>query len=74
MDSLLVTVATYSRVAAVVFGLLFVVDLLALMIYASRSGKVEPDEGTCCHGEQAARRERFARIGRQWRSRRQILG
>lgn len=45
MDSLLVTVATYSRVAAVVFGLLFVVDLLALMIYASRSGKVEPDEG-----------------------------
>jgi hypothetical protein len=45
MDSLVVTVAPYSLVAAAVFGLLFVVDLLAMMIYVSRSGKIGPEEG-----------------------------
>ena len=45
MDSLLVTVATFSEMAAYVFALLFVVDLLAMGIYVSRIGKVEPEEG-----------------------------
>jgi hypothetical protein len=45
MDSLLVTVAPYSLVAAAVFGLLFVVDLLAMVIYVARSGKIDPEEG-----------------------------
>jgi len=45
MDSLLLTVAPYSMVAAAVFALLFVVDLLAMMIYVSRSGKIDPEEG-----------------------------
>ena len=45
MDSLLVTVATFSEIAAYVFALLFVVDLLAMGIYVSRIGKVEPEEG-----------------------------
>jgi hypothetical protein len=45
MDSLLVTVARYSLVAAAVFGALFVVDFLAMMIYVARSGKIDPEEG-----------------------------
>jgi hypothetical protein len=45
MESLLVTVAPYSLVAAAVFALLFVVDLLAMMIYVSRSGRIDPEEG-----------------------------
>jgi hypothetical protein len=45
MDSLLVTIAPYSMVAAAVFALLFVADLLAMMIYVSRSGKIDPEEG-----------------------------
>jgi len=45
MDSLPVSMAPYSLVAAAVFGLLFVVDFLALIIYVSRSGKVDRDEG-----------------------------
>jgi hypothetical protein len=45
MDYLLVMVARYSLVAAAVFGLLFVVDLLAMMIHVARSGKVDPEEG-----------------------------
>jgi hypothetical protein len=45
VDSLLVTVATFSEMAAYVFCLLFVVDLLAMGIYVSRIGKVEPEEG-----------------------------
>jgi hypothetical protein len=45
MYSLLVTVAPRSMVAAAVFALLFVVDLLAMMIYVSRSGKIDPEEG-----------------------------
>src|SRR5271170_7780291 len=45
MDSLLVTVVPYSLVAAAVFALLFVVDLLAMVIYVSRSGKIDPEEG-----------------------------
>ncbi|MGO8856686.1 MAG: hypothetical protein ACLQO1_13380 [Steroidobacteraceae bacterium] len=39
------TVATYSQVAAAVSALLFVVDLFAMMIYVSRSGKIDPEEG-----------------------------
>jgi len=45
MDSLLVTVARYSMLAAAVFALLFVVDFLAMIIYVSRSGNVDPEEG-----------------------------
>lgn len=45
MDSLLVRLAPYNLVAAAVFGLLFVADFLALIIYVSRSGKIDPEEG-----------------------------
>lgn len=45
MDSLLVTVATFSEIAMYVFILLFVVDLLAMCIYVIRGGKVDPEEG-----------------------------
>jgi hypothetical protein len=45
MDSLLVTMAPYSLVAAAVFVLLFVADLLTMIIYVSRSGKIDPEEG-----------------------------
>lgn len=45
MDSLLVTIAPYSMVAAAVFALLFVADFLAMMIYVSRRGKIDPEEG-----------------------------
>lgn len=45
MDFPLATVATYSQVAAGVFVLLFVAVLLALMILATRSGKIDPEEG-----------------------------
>jgi hypothetical protein len=45
VDSLQVTVATFSEMAAYVFALLFVVDLFAMGIYVSRIGKVEPEEG-----------------------------
>ncbi len=45
MESLLVTVAPYSLVAAAMFALLFVVDFVAIMIYVARSGKIDPEEG-----------------------------
>jgi len=45
MDSLLVTAARYSLVAAAVFALLFAVDFLAMMIYVARSGTIGPEEG-----------------------------
>jgi len=44
VDSLLLTVATYGEIAMYVVILLFAIDLLALSIYASRSGKIEPEE------------------------------
>ena len=46
MNSLLVSMATFSEIAMCVFILLFVVVLLALCIYVMRSGKVHPEEGT----------------------------
>jgi len=45
MHPLLVTVAPYSLVAAAVFALLFVVDLVAMMIHVARSGRIYPEEG-----------------------------
>lgn len=45
MHSLLVTVAPYSLLAAAVFALLFVVDLVAMMIHVARSGGIDPEEG-----------------------------
>jgi hypothetical protein len=45
MDSLLVTMAPYSLVAATVFALLFIADCVGLMIYVSRSGRIDPEEG-----------------------------
>jgi len=45
MDSLVMTVAPYCLVAAAAFALLFVVDLVAMMIYVARSGNIDPDEG-----------------------------
>jgi hypothetical protein len=45
MDAMLVSVSTLSGIAAGVFGLLFVVDLIGMVIYVSRSGHVEPEEG-----------------------------
>jgi hypothetical protein len=45
MDSLLVTVARYSLVAAAMFGLLFIADFVAMMIYVARSGTIGPEEG-----------------------------
>jgi hypothetical protein len=45
MESLLVTVAPYSLVAAAVFALLFVVDFVAIGLYVARSGKIDPEEG-----------------------------
>jgi hypothetical protein len=45
MHSLLVTLAPYSLIAAAVFALLFVVDLVAMMIHVARGGKIDPEEG-----------------------------
>ena len=45
MESLLVTVAPYSLVAAAVFALLFVADFVAIALYVARSGKIDPEEG-----------------------------
>jgi hypothetical protein len=45
MESLLVTVAPYSLVAAAVFALLFVVNFVAIALYVARSGKIDPEEG-----------------------------
>src|SRR5271170_1114994 len=45
MASLLVTMAPYSWVGAAVFALLFIADFVGMMIYVSRSGKIDPEEG-----------------------------
>lgn len=45
MDSLLVSMATFSEIAMYVFILLFVVDLLTMCIYVMRSGRADPEEG-----------------------------
>jgi hypothetical protein len=45
MDSLLVTVARYSQVGLAVFTLLFIADVIGIMIYVSRSGTIDPEEG-----------------------------
>lgn len=45
MDSLLLAVSTFSEVAMYVVILLFVIDVLALCIYASRIGRIGAAEG-----------------------------
>ena len=45
MNSLLVTVSHFCEAAVWVFGALFVAELVAVIIYVYRSGKVDAEEG-----------------------------
>jgi hypothetical protein len=45
VNSLLVKVANFSAIAVWLFGILFVADVLALIVYVFRSGRVDEEEG-----------------------------
>jgi hypothetical protein len=45
VNSLLVKVANFSAIAVRLFGILFVADVLALIVYVFRSGRVDEEEG-----------------------------